>query len=509
MAVLFSPWGNQQFVDENGDPAAGWMLYTYEAGSSTQLATYTDSTGSTAQSNPIILNALGFPTNGEIWLVSGKAYKFVLANANDVVQKTENGITGVSSQTTDLSQWKQSGVTPTYISAVSFTLPGDQTSEFHVGRRVQLVVSAGTVYGTIDSSAYTTLTTVTMTMDSGQSLDAGLTTANLSILRADNSALPVSPNTGYVRKEGDSLSGAINESAGAAIASAATTNIWATDGNTVHVTGSTTITSFGAAPQAGAWRKIIFDGAPLLTQSANLNLNAGGGNIQIAAGDMAFVYADTATQLEVLVLRNSGGAINPIRQALYTSNGSFTVPAGVTKIYVSASAGGGGGGGGSTGAIYGGGGGGGAGETIMDVEYAVTPGQVIAITIGAGGAGSSSAAAAGGNTVIGSLVTLAGGGGGEAANTPGVATGKGGSYGGGNGAVAVVQPSSQGFGVGGVGGSGPFGTGGIGASVTPGGTALVAGIGTGYGSGGGGGASSIAGATSGANGRPGFVRIRY
>jgi hypothetical protein len=104
----------------------------------------------------------------------------------------------------------------------------------------------------------------------------------------------------------------IIEAEGAAVASAATTNIWAGDGNTVHVTGSVTITSFGTAPQAGARMKVIFDGTPLLTQSANLNLNAATDNIQIEAGDWAEVYADTTTQFDVVVHRKSGQAINAI-----------------------------------------------------------------------------------------------------------------------------------------------------------------------------------------------------
>lgn len=103
--------------------------------------------------------------------------------------------------------------------------------------------------------------------------------------------------------------GALIESEGAAVTAASSTNIWAGDGNTVHVTGNTGIADFATAPQAGAWMKVIFDGTPLLTQSANLNLNAGGANIQIAAGDFALVYADTTTQMDVFVTKKDGTAV--------------------------------------------------------------------------------------------------------------------------------------------------------------------------------------------------------
>jgi hypothetical protein len=196
MAVKLSPWGNQQFFDENGDPAVGWKLYTYAAGSSSEQTTYTTEAGDVAQSNPIVLNALGFPTSGQIWLTEGLTYKLVLKNASDVEKKTEDNISGVNDTSSAAGQWASSGVTPTYVNSTSFTLSGDQTNEFHAGRREQFTVTSGTVYGTIASSAYTTLTTVTMTMDSGDALDSGLSAVNHSILRADKPALP---NSGAAR----------------------------------------------------------------------------------------------------------------------------------------------------------------------------------------------------------------------------------------------------------------------------------------------------------------------
>lgn len=95
---------------------------------------------------------------------------------------------------------------------------------------------------------------------------------------------------------------------GADVASATTTSIWATDGGSRHITGTTTITSFGTANIAGRWMKLIFDGAVLLTQGANLNLNAGGQNVTTAAGDLLLVYADTTTQFDCYLMRKSGVA---------------------------------------------------------------------------------------------------------------------------------------------------------------------------------------------------------
>jgi hypothetical protein len=153
---------------------------------------------------------------------------------------------------------------------------------------------------------------------------ADTTSGNLKIRNAANNAWITigslsAAGLGLLPLAGGTLTGdlamtgaSIIEAEGADVASAATTNIWATDGNTRHITGNVTITSFGTAPQAGMWMKLIFDGTPLLTQSANLNLNGGGSNIQIEAGDIAWVYADTTTQLDVVVHRKSGSTAGPL-----------------------------------------------------------------------------------------------------------------------------------------------------------------------------------------------------
>lgn len=188
--VKLSPVFNSQVVDENGSPAAGWQIFTYAAGSSTPLAAYTDSTGNTPQSSPIVLDALGFPAMGQIWLQAGRAYKLQLTDAGGVVKKTEDNVTGVNDTSVSTDEWGDTGVSPTYISTTSFSLLGDQTSAFHIGRRAKFQVTAGTVYGRIISSVFTTLTTVTMVMDGSQVLDSGLSVVQLSNLRANVLSLP-------------------------------------------------------------------------------------------------------------------------------------------------------------------------------------------------------------------------------------------------------------------------------------------------------------------------------
>ena len=101
MTVNLSALGGAgwQFFDNNGNPLTGGKLYTYAAGTTTPAATYTSSSGVTANANPIILNSAGRPSS-QIWLTSNAAYKFVLADANDVVLWTMDNIPGISGFTT-------------------------------------------------------------------------------------------------------------------------------------------------------------------------------------------------------------------------------------------------------------------------------------------------------------------------------------------------------------------------------------------------------------------------
>jgi hypothetical protein len=74
---------------------------------------------------------------------------------------------------------------------------------------------------------------------------------------------------------------------GAAIASASTTNIGGnTDGYYLHITGTTTITSFGTVA-AGVSRVVVFDAALTLTYNATSLILPGLANITTAAGDVA------------------------------------------------------------------------------------------------------------------------------------------------------------------------------------------------------------------------------
>ena len=92
MAAL-TPTAKMQFFKANGEPLVGGKLYTYTAGTTTPQTTYTDSSGGTANTNPVILDSRG---EANIWL-GGATYKFKLADANDVEIWTVDNISAPTS----------------------------------------------------------------------------------------------------------------------------------------------------------------------------------------------------------------------------------------------------------------------------------------------------------------------------------------------------------------------------------------------------------------------------
>ena len=108
--------------------------------------------------------------------------------------------------------------------------------------------------------------------------------------------------TGQNPTAGGSLYWVINNrenQKGTNIASATTTTIGTAGlGNYIHITGTTTITSFGTAANAGLRRTLIFDGIVTITNGANL-ICVGGTNIVTVANTIVSVIAETTTQWRV------------------------------------------------------------------------------------------------------------------------------------------------------------------------------------------------------------------
>ena len=123
-AVSLSIFGGvgAQFFDNNGNPLSGGKIYTYEAGTSTPLATYTSSNGNTAHTNPIVLDSGGRVPGGEIWNQL-RLYKFVLKTSTEVLIATYDNVGSNFNTAAIIANFTGNGLT------VAFTLASAPAGE--------------------------------------------------------------------------------------------------------------------------------------------------------------------------------------------------------------------------------------------------------------------------------------------------------------------------------------------------------------------------------------------
>lgn len=182
-SVKLSPLFNDAQLDNNGLPLSGGMIYWYLAGTTTPVIVYSESSGSVANTNPVILNTRGEPVQ-PIWLPTGSTYKAVLNDSLGNLIRTVDNISGVNDTTTPvISEWVLYAGAATYISGTSFSVTGDATATFDNNRRVKATVSGTDRYGTVNGAPVYALgvTTVTLTLDSGV-LDSSLATVYYGFL---------------------------------------------------------------------------------------------------------------------------------------------------------------------------------------------------------------------------------------------------------------------------------------------------------------------------------------
>lgn len=308
--LLPDPVQSTFFIPGGNTPGNGVQVGFFLAGSSTPVTVYKDPAAAVAWSNPIVLDSGGnLPLGGEVWVPSGTTVKVTWAPSNDVfppvspyrTMENLSGINDVSSSSTD---WV-TGPTPTFVSATSFTLAGDQRLNFNLGRRIKSTNTGGTIFSTVTSVTFGVVTTVNVVNDSG-SLDAGLSAVFYGLIDPAFSSI----DAYHIDKKAAAVTSAAN----------GTTNIWGIAGNYVHVIGTNAIFSFSTAPYAGAAVDVTFDGALSLNSSAAISM-PGNANVTTSANDRIRVRAETVSTASIMMYQSGFNA-----SVLQGSNTVFSGP---------------------------------------------------------------------------------------------------------------------------------------------------------------------------------------
>jgi len=175
-------------VPGSNTPGNGVLVFTYATGTTTKVTVAKDTAGAAFHTNPIVLDSGGnLPSGSSMFIEDGVVIDVVYAPSNDTdppasAYKTISNVRGVEPTAAAPTEWL-SGSTGTYVSATQFTIEGDQTATYHVGRRVRVVDSGGTKYARITSTAFGSSTTVGLF---GDALTTGVSTVAYGILSATN-----------------------------------------------------------------------------------------------------------------------------------------------------------------------------------------------------------------------------------------------------------------------------------------------------------------------------------
>lgn len=260
MAVI-TPTPKTQFIGADGVPLAGGKVYTYAAGTTTPQPTYTDSTGATANSNPIILDARG---EANIWL--GEAtYKFRLTDSVDVEIWT---VDYIAAPTTALSPILTGNVTISTDSsgpALKITQTGTGPA-----LRVQDSADPDVTPFIINSAGLVGLGTAApaeaLDIDDNGKIQFSASGTARTIISADatNSTFDVSDNRNFVVKTNGATRVTVSGAGATTLAGALTVSSGGANitGNS-SVTGTLTATTF-----SGAWANIPAGTVMLFVQTA-------------------------------------------------------------------------------------------------------------------------------------------------------------------------------------------------------------------------------------------------
>ena len=351
--ATITPTPYQTALDGNGNPLSGALIYTYAAGTTTPATTYTDSTGSVANTNPIVADSAG---RWVAYLEPGQSYKFVVKTSAGVTVNTQDNVLGTYA--TNASTVTVTGVTDQTLNVYDIVClrvttpgtPGRWVLASNGAANTSTIPIIGVALNNTTPGGITGTAAITVALSNYTITTTGLTAGAMYYINAAGGWTSTAPSTN-VRVIGQALSstqllfnpkpatntlglsGQLNVGNQAATGTIGSLVI-TTDGAGVNkIESGTNLTAATAAPLAftnmGAgteWMRITSAGKVGIGTNAPLkNLSVCGGdasslNVTTDGSDHGYIDAvDTSTGATArkLLFQPTGG---------YTTLGTSTVP---------------------------------------------------------------------------------------------------------------------------------------------------------------------------------------
>lgn len=307
MAINLSAFAGAgaQFFDDNGDPLAGGFLYTFAAGTTTPIVTYTTQLGDVNNTNPIVLDA-GGRTPYEIWVNGGVLYKFRLTDSAGVLIGDYDNIPAIDD--------------PTVFNNL-ITVTGTNTL---IGTSVPPITGyvAGATYSFIPINSNTGAVTIDIDgfgskeilFNSSATLSPGaLQAGKIAVIEYDGTRFQLVNSVDITQIASDTRID---------VTCAATINLTssAPSNRNIRITGSTgPITGFTIG--TGLLYYVSFSGTPTITNNSAIVTNTGT-DIEVTAGDSCIIRSTAANTVEILDYVRYGQAVNRDLQSISASVGS-------------------------------------------------------------------------------------------------------------------------------------------------------------------------------------------
>ena len=422
------------------------------------------------------VNIWGETTNSNLGTIIESA---IVGNTNVLVTSTDQVLT-VSNGAPDQSR----------NAVLVLTTSGAVTTAFNIFappvNKTYIVVNNSAYNATLYNSTFQGDTTPA---GSGVLIAAGKTVQAWSeginfYLSASSVDLPLAASqggTGLVSPTANSLLAGNGANPLNLIAPSTSGNILVSNGTTWNSSGNATV-NVGALNAATVTATTNVT-TPTLTSTGELAIQSAGVNAMTINTSQNISIPNSLTVVGTATFSGAVVGINTIpSMQVFTTSGTFTIPANTTRVRVTVVGGGGGGSVGGTYDVQGcpiinlsyGGNGGGSGGTAVEVISGLTPGNTVTVTIGAGGVLNSGT---GGTSSFGAFCSATGAAGGTGGTGVGGTlniVGATGGAGGGSSGGPVTSQVVQGTGAPSV--LGKYGSGGNGGSGGTGSTAGAAGV---------------------------------